>query len=97
MGLPPSRWALALIRRHALGHPRLSSADEVSVLAIQAELHRIGVNVNQLARSVNATAQPNGSSIQGLGAELRGLREELATYLTALRQAFQGNLRYWDF
>jgi hypothetical protein len=59
-------------------------------------VHRIGVNVSQIARSLNAAVLQGKVSEFEL-AELSGLRRELRTHLLALRQAaFEGNLSYWD-
>ena len=95
MGLKRAGWVAALVRRHALGRPYMSSSCEVAVLAIQAEVHRIGVNLNHIARSLNAAVLQGRAPVLEL-AVLSELREELRAQVQALGQAFRGNLDYWD-
>lgn len=94
MGLRRSGWVAALVRRHAVGRPTFRRADELALLAIQAEVHRIGINVNQIARALN-TATLEGR-VQDLQLnELEPLRRELREHLGGLRDAFESNLAYW--
>jgi hypothetical protein len=95
MGLRRAGWVAALVRRHALGTPALPRSDELAVLAIQAEVHRIGVNVNQIARALN-TAVLEGAVLELELSEVAALATELKAHLLALREAFLGNLAYWD-
>jgi hypothetical protein len=94
MGLRRSAWTVALIRRRLAGHPRFSRDAEVAVLAIQAEVYRIGVNVNQIARSLNDANHEERSAELVLD-QLDALRRELRAQLGGLRKAFEGNLAYW--
>jgi hypothetical protein len=53
MRLLRAAWVRALVRRHALGLSTFDRSQEVALLAIQGELKRVGVNVNQIARAMN--------------------------------------------
>jgi hypothetical protein len=95
MGLRPAGWVAALVRRHARGQPRFSRAQELAIFAMQTELRRIGVNVNQISRAMN-TAVMEGRVLETELAYIEDLRRELRAHLAALREAFEGNLAYWD-
>lgn len=95
MGLTPNAWAAALIRHRLTGKPRFSRGDEIAVIAMQGELRRIGVNVNQIARALN-TAVMEGKVLDLELAYLDALRTELRGHMAAVREAFAGNLAYWD-
>ena len=60
----------------------------------KAELHHIGVNVNQIARALN-TAVMEGKVLDLEVAYLDALRTELRAHMFTLREAFEGNLAYW--
>lgn len=95
MGLRRSAWVAALVRRRVRNAPTLSHDDGAAMRAIQAELRRIGVNVNQIARAVN-TAVLDGRVLElELGA-LEALRAEVRGHLHSLREALAGNLTYWQ-
>jgi hypothetical protein len=94
MGLTPNGWAAALIRHRLHGRPAFPRADAVALLAIQGEVRRIGVNVNQIARALN-TAVMEGKVLGLEIAYLDALRTELRAHMFTLREAFEGNLAYW--
>jgi hypothetical protein len=94
-GLTRSAWIAALVRRRLAGKPTFSRPDEVALLAIQAEFRRIGVNVNQIARALN-TAVMEGKVLELEIAYLDDLRAEIVGHMAVLREAFEGNLAYWD-
>lgn len=94
-GLTRSAWVAALVRRRLAGKPTFSRPDELALLAIQAEFRRIGVNVNQIARALN-TAVVEGKVVELEVAYLDDLRAEIVGHMTILREAFEGNLAYWD-
>ncbi|THD57514.1 plasmid mobilization relaxosome protein MobC [Phenylobacterium sp.] len=94
-GLTPSAWVAALIRRRLRGRPTFCRADELSLFAVQMELRRIGVNVNEIARGLNATGLEGGSLASQLAC-LQNLRGEIRAQMQAVRQAFAGNLAYWE-
>lgn len=94
MGLSRNRWAAAVIRRRLVGRPTFRRSEELALLAIQTEVHRIGVNVNQIARALN-TAVMEGKVLDLEMVALNELRTELRAHLLALREAFEGNLAYW--
>ena len=93
-GLSPNAWAAALIRHRLCGRPTFGRPDAVSLIAVQAELRRIRVNVNQIARALNAAAL-EGQVLDLPLAAVDDLRRELRAHMTALREAFAGNLAYW--
>lgn len=94
MGLSPNAWAAALIRHRLHGRPTFSRAEAVALLAIQGEVRRIGVNVNQIARALN-TAVMEGKVLDLEVAYLAALQTELRAHMFTLRQAFEGNQAYW--
>jgi hypothetical protein len=94
-GLTPNAWAAAVLRRRLSGRPTFRRIDEVALIAIHTELGRVGVNVNQIARALN-TAVMEGKVLELELAYLDGLRLEIRGHLAGLREAFEGNLAYWD-
>ena len=95
MGLRSSSWVAALVRRRVRGGPQFSPPDEAVLLAIRSEVHRIGINVNQIARALN-TAGIEGKVVDLELAYLDELRRELRVHLAGIGEAFAGNLAYWD-
>lgn len=95
MGLRRAAWVAALVRRRVCGRPTFSRSDELSLIAIQTELRRIGVNVNQISRAIN-TAVVEGNVLDLELAYLDELRAEIRAQMTTLREAFEGNLAYWE-
>jgi hypothetical protein len=93
--LPRAGWVAALVRRHARGTPTFAADETYSLLAIQTELRRIGVNLNQIARAMN-TAVMEGRVLTLELASIDDFRRELRGHVFALREAFAGNLAYWD-
>jgi hypothetical protein len=95
MGLTCNAWAAALIRRRLHARPTFRRSDELSLLAMQTELRRIGVNVNQIARALN-TAVMEGKVLDLELTYLDDLRAEIRAHMLALYEAFEGNLAYWQ-
>jgi Bacterial mobilisation protein (MobC) len=95
LGQPRATWVAALVHRHAAGGPRFARPDELTLIAIQSELRRIGVNVNQIARALN-TEVMEGRVLDLELVYLDNLRREMRGHLEGLREAFAGNLAYWD-
>jgi hypothetical protein len=95
MGLTPNAWVAALVRRRLHNRPTLHRADDLAVVAIQAELRRIGVNINQIARALNTTVM-EGKVLDLEVAYLEDLRAELRVHLSTFRGVLAGNLLYWD-
>jgi len=95
MGLSRASWVAGLVRRRVRGAPRFGRISEPSVIAIHGELRRIGVNINQIARALN-TAVMEGRVLDLELASLDDLRAETRGHMVALREAFEGNLAYWD-
>jgi hypothetical protein len=94
MGLTPNGWAAALIRHRLHGKPTFPHVEATALLAIQGEVRRIGVNVNQIARALN-TAVLEGKVLDLEMASLDDLCTELRAHMFTLREAFEGNLAYW--
>jgi predicted HicB family RNase H-like nuclease len=94
-GLTLNAWAAALIRRRLHDRPTFRRSEEVTLLAVQTELRRIGVNVNQIARALN-TGVLEGKVVDLEIAYLEDLRTEVRAHMFTLRQAFVRNLSYWD-
>jgi hypothetical protein len=94
MALTPNGWVAALIRHRLHGKPTFRPGETVALLAIQGEVRRIGVNVNQIARALN-TAVMEGKVLDLEVAYLDALRTELRAHMFTLREAFEGNLAYW--
>ena len=95
LGLRRSAWVAALVRRRVRGRPTFPRPDELALIAMQTELRRIGVNVNQIARAMN-TAVLEGRVLAAELAYIDDLRRELRAHIDGLREAFEGNLAYWD-
>ena len=93
-GLTRNAWAAAVLRRRLRDRPTFARSDAVSLIAIQTELRRIGVNVNQIARALN-TAVMEGRVLDLELGELEDLRREMRGHLTSLQSALAGNLAYW--
>ena len=94
MALTPNGWVAALIRHRLHGKPTFGPGETIALLAIQGEVRRIGVNVNQIARALN-TAVMEGKVLDLEIAYLDALRTELRAHMFTLREAFEGNLAYW--
>jgi hypothetical protein len=93
-GLSRNAWAAALLRRRLRDRPTFARSDAVSLITIQTELRRIGVNVNQIARALNTAVLEGRVLDLELGA-LDDLRREMRGHLSELQSAFAGNLAYW--
>ena len=61
---------------------------------LRAELSRIGNNINQIARALN-TAVMEGQVLDLEMAQLGAFQAEIAAWVEALGEAFDGNLSYW--
>ncbi|MGE5567240.1 MAG: plasmid mobilization relaxosome protein MobC [Parcubacteria group bacterium] len=94
-GLTRNAWAAALVRRRLHARPTFSRPDELSLIDVQAELRRIGVNINQIARALN-TAVMEGRVLDLELAYLDEVRAEIRAHMQALHEAFAGNLAYWE-
>lgn len=95
MGMRRAGWIAALVRRRVRGRPTLARSEELAVFAIQAELRRVGVNINQIARALN-TAVLEGRVLELELAEVQALGKEIRAHIGAVGEAFAGNLAYWD-
>ncbi len=93
-GLTANAWAAAVLRHRLQAKPTFPRDQAIALIAMQAELRRIGVNVNQIARALNVAVMEGRVLDLELGA-LEALRGELRAQILALRQGFEGNLSYW--
>ncbi|MBP7703767.1 MAG: plasmid mobilization relaxosome protein MobC [Caulobacter sp.] len=95
MGLSRAGWVAALVRRRVRGRPTFPRPEALTLIAIQVELRRVGINVNQIARALN-TAVMEGRVLDAELAWARSLRAEIRDHIAGLREAFDGNLVYWE-
>lgn len=95
LGLTRNAWAAAVLRRRLAGRPTFAPQAALALIAIQGELRRIGVNVNQIARAMN-TAVMEGRVLDTQLLAVDDLRREIRAHMTAVGEAFAGNLAYWD-
>lgn len=95
MGLTRNAWAAAVLRCRLTGRPTFGPREARALIAIQGELRRIGVNVNQIARAMN-TAVMEGRVLDTQLLAVEDLRREIRAHMTAVGEAFAGNLAYWD-
>ena len=94
-GLLRTQWAVMLIRRRLHGRLQLTPPEAMALINIQRELHRIGVNVNQITRALN-TAVMEGAVLNLEITQLAAFAAEIRGHLSGLDQAFAGNLAYWS-
>ncbi|UQV18958.1 MobC family plasmid mobilization relaxosome protein [Brevundimonas albigilva] len=94
VGLSRTQWSVALIRRRLRDRPQLSGPESLALIEVRRELRRIGVNVNQIARALN-TAVMEGQVLDLELAQLGAFQAEIAAWVEALGEAFEGNLAYW--
>ncbi|MBN9320506.1 MAG: plasmid mobilization relaxosome protein MobC [Caulobacterales bacterium] len=85
----------ALVRSRLRGRPTLAKPDTAAVTAIQGELRRIGVNINQIARALNV-AVLEGRVLEVELTYLDELRREMRAHLRSLRDALLGVISYWQ-
>lgn len=94
-GVLRTQWAVMLIRRRLHGRLQLTPSEAMALINIRRELHRIGVNVNQITRALN-TAVMEGAVLNLEITQLAAFAAEIRGHLTGLDQAFAGNLAYWS-
>jgi len=94
-GLLRTQWAVMLIRRRLHGGLQLTPPEAMALINIRRELHRIGVNVNQIARALN-TAVMEGAVLELEIAQLAAFAAEIREHLGGLDEVFAGNLAYWS-
>ncbi|GAA0625238.1 hypothetical protein GCM10009422_22260 [Brevundimonas kwangchunensis] len=94
VGLSRTQWSVALIRRRLHDRPQFRRPEALALIEVRRELRRIGVNVNQIARALN-TAVMDGVVLDLEVAQLGVFQAEIAAWVEALGEAFEGNLAYW--
>lgn len=95
MALRPATWVAALVAQRAGEGLRFSVQAERALIAAHGEIHRIGVNVNQIARALN-TAVMEGRVLDLEMAELESLRRQLAEHIADVRASASAQLVYWS-
>lgn len=95
VGLSRTQWTVSVIRRRLHERPQLTPASAQAFIAVQRELRRIGVNINQIARAVNVAVLP-GAVLDLQIADVERLAQDVGAHLLGLRAAFEGDLRYWS-
>lgn len=94
-GLSRTQWTAALIRRRLHDRPQMTPPEAMALIGIRRELHRIGVNINQIARALN-TAVMEGTVLDLEIAQLAAFAAEIRGHLGGLDEVFAGNLAYWS-
>ncbi|CAN7654212.1 plasmid mobilization relaxosome protein MobC [Phenylobacterium sp. LjRoot225] len=94
-GMLRTDWMLALMRRRLFGRPKFGRKEELAFYAVQEELRRIGVNLNQIARAMNTAVMP-GTVLTSEIRQVEDFRGELRAHVRGLKDAFQGNLDFWE-
>ncbi len=94
VGLSRTQWSVSLIRRRLRDRPQFSRPEALALIEVRRELRRIGVNINQIARALN-TAVMEGQVLDLELAQLGAFQAEIAAWVEALGEAFDGNLSYW--
>ena len=91
MKLVPTRNMAAYLRKIAIdGY--IIQRDHADIKAMTAEIQKIGVNVNQIARRVNATGnayQEDIEEIKGVLAEIWRLQRLITVHIRHLREKLQ--------
>ena len=95
VGLSRTQWSVALIRRRLHDRPQFSRPETLTLIEVRRELRRIGVNVNQIARALN-NAVMDGVVLDLELAQLGAFQAEIAAWVDALGEAFEGTLAYWS-
>lgn len=94
-GMMRTEWALAVLRRRLHGRPKFGRREELALYAVQEELRRIGVNLNQITRALNTAVMP-GTVLSAEIAQIEAFRDEIRAHVRGLKGAFRGNLDYWE-
>lgn len=94
-GQSRTQWTVALIRARLYRRPQFTPSDAMTLVEIQRELRRIGVNINQIARALN-TAVLDGAVLDLEIAQLDAFADEIRAHLAGVRDAIRGNLDYWS-
>lgn len=61
----PTGWATALVISNLSNHPIFSDTELEELRKVRQEIHRIGINLNQISRSINMDPK-NTSQLYGL-------------------------------
>ena len=94
-GMQRTEWTLALMRRRLFGRPKFGRKEELAFYAVQEELRRIGVNLNQIARAMNTAVMP-GTVLEAEIRQVEEIRAEIRAHVRSLKDAFEGNLEFWE-
>lgn len=94
-GLARTQWAVSLIRRRLTGGLQLTPPQATALIDIRRELHRIGVNINQIARALN-TAVLEGAVLEVEMRQIDAFAAEIRGHLRDLDAPFVGGRAYWS-
>lgn len=95
MGLRRASWVAALVRRRVSGKPTFNRPDELALINILVELRRIGLETSHATRALTTT-MIDAKVLDRRLTYLEEMRAEFRGHMSALHQAFQGNLAYWE-
>lgn len=90
-----TQWAVSLIRARLYRRPQFTRSEAMTIIEVQRELRRIGVNINQIARALN-TAVMDGAVLELEVAQLDAFSHEIRAHLAGVRDAVRGDLAYWS-
>jgi hypothetical protein len=94
-GMPPGRWAAALIQSNLLLHPVLDTREIEALEATNLEFSAIGRNINQIARRLNETTHENNrvplDELAQLDQIVNKTRSVLRKLVSASRQAWKAD------
>lgn len=93
-GLSRTQWSVALIRYRLHRRLQRTPPQALVLIEIHRELHRIGVNVNQIARALN-TAVMEGQVLDLETAQLAVFAAEIRGLIADLRALLSGDQAYW--
>ena len=93
-GLTRTAWVTGLVRARLFNRPVMPVDEDQVYRRAVSELHRIGINLNQIARAMN-TAVMEGQLVRSEAQSIEEARKEIRQIAADLRQALNGQLDYW--
>lgn len=93
-GLTRAAWVRGLVRARLFNRPVMPVDEDQVYRRAVSELHRIGINLNQIARAMN-TAVMEGQLVRSEAQSIEEARKEIRQIAADLRQALNGQLDYW--
>lgn len=89
-GTSSSAWMVRIIRAALTNMPPLSKTEAAQLSKSNFELHKIGVNLNQVAKHLNA-----GLDDPAARQTIEQLKEHIETHTAKVNIAVQANFRKW--